>query len=61
MSRYRLKLAVLLLVLVAACNGGSPATHYYAAGSNWAIYLAWTEDTTGSLESKSEWLKPMLS
>ncbi len=43
--------AIALLVLLAACSG-SPPTHYYAAGNGWAIYLAWTEDTTGHLQGQ---------
>jgi hypothetical protein len=42
----RSRIIVLLAVLiVSGCHAGSPPTHYYAAGENWAIYLAWTEDT----------------
>jgi len=37
---------------LAACNGGSPPTHYFASGDNWAIYLAWTEDTSGHLQGQ---------
>jgi hypothetical protein len=44
---------ILLAVLgTAGCHAASPPTHYYAAGSNWAIYLAWTEDTTGHLQGQ---------
>jgi hypothetical protein len=44
--------AWLALLLLSACQGGAPPTHYYAAGDGWAIYLAWTEDATEHLQGQ---------
>jgi hypothetical protein len=53
MPTYRFAvLGVLAALLVVACHSGAPPTHYYAAGDGWAIYLAWTEDTTGHLQGQ---------
>ncbi|HEV3092157.1 MAG TPA: hypothetical protein VGX91_12030 [Candidatus Cybelea sp.] len=43
---------MLAFLLVVACHGGAPPTHYYAAGDGWAIYLAWTEDATEHLQGQ---------
>jgi len=50
--RVSLFIAPLAALLLTACRGGAPPTHYYAAGSDWAIYLAWTEDATGHLQGQ---------
>jgi hypothetical protein len=45
-------LGALVCLLLVACHGGAPPTHYYAAGDGWAIYLAWTEDTSEHLQGQ---------
>jgi hypothetical protein len=45
------RIAAIALVL-AGCHAAAPPTHYYAAGDNWAIYLAWTEDAAGHLQGQ---------
>jgi hypothetical protein len=55
----RLGLLAITLALggLVACNDGSPPTRYFAAGDNWAIYLAWTEDTSGHLQGQIQVVK----
>lgn len=52
LKRYAPVPFILLLLVLIGCHSSTPPTHYYAAGDGWAIYLAWTEDTTGHLQGQ---------
>lgn len=52
MYKLGISLIALLVLAITGCAEGSPPTHYYASGSDWAIYLAWTEDATGHLQGQ---------
>lgn len=52
MKRAWLILSSAALLVLAGCHASAPPTHYYAAGSDWALYLAWTEDATGHLQGQ---------
>ncbi len=45
-------IASLAILIAVGCYSSVPPTHYYAAADGWAIYLAWTEDTTGHLQGQ---------
>src|SRR5579862_3754604 len=48
----RLFPCALVALTLCGCSAPSPPTHFYAAGDGWAVYLAWTEDTTGHLQGQ---------
>ncbi|MHB8148382.1 MAG: hypothetical protein ACYDGM_14130 [Vulcanimicrobiaceae bacterium] len=44
--------AIVLAAFAVGCYGGAPPTHWYAVGSDYAVYLAWTEVASGNLQGQ---------
>lgn len=51
-QRFWPVVGVLLTTFTSACHAGGTPTHWYGADATAAIYLAWTEDTTGHLQGQ---------
>lgn len=54
--RWRSAVAFVTVSVLSSCQGGPPPNHWYAADNSYAIYLAWTQDTTGHLQGQVQFV-----